>query len=199
MPTANPTADVPTDDVAIVGDNFTEEEQLSNLESHCKAVKITRVETTSEKEEDGLYTSGVFLDALSAFWNSFYDFCTNGKDERVPVIRHDLQMLSKAFTTAFLFGEEVVKEYLSLESFLAYISSDKRELIVPRAKQVKDVVLEIAHKEVIQTPRYIVDSWSTPLSAFHREFSSTDCLLEMFSRGKLTNKKIITFHANLKT
>ena len=113
-----------------------------------------------------------------------------------------------------------------MESFLAYISSDKRELvnlslnrklekeqenewlvllerfnleIVPRAKQVKDVVLEIAHKEVIQTPRYIVDSWSTPLSAFHREFSSTDCLLEMFSRGKLTNKKIITFHANLKT
>ena len=57
-----------------------------------RAVKITRVETTSEKEEDGLYTSGVFLDALSAFWNSFYDFCTNGKDERVPVIRHDLQV-----------------------------------------------------------------------------------------------------------
>ena len=59
--------------------------------------------------------------------------------------------------------------------------------------------MEIAHKEVIQTPRYFVDSWSTPLSAFHCEFSSTDCLLEMFARGKPTNKKIITFHANLKT
>ena len=116
-----------------------------------------------------------------------------------------------------------------LESFLAYLSSDERELVnlslngkldkeqenewldllerfnwetVPKAKQVKDVVLEIAHKEVIQTPRYIVDSWSTPFSAFHRfrqQFSSTDCLLEMFARGKPTNKKIITFHANLKT
>ena len=114
-----------------------------------------------------------------------------------------------------------------MESFLAYLSSDERELvnlslnrklekeqenewldllerfnleIVPRAKQVKDVVLEIAHKEVIQTPRYIVDSWSTPFSAFHRfrqQFSSTDCLLEMFARGKPTNKKIVTFHANL--
>ena len=31
-----PTADVPTDDVAIVGENSTEEEQLSNSESHCK-------------------------------------------------------------------------------------------------------------------------------------------------------------------
>ena len=59
--------------------------------------------------------------------------------------------------------------------------------------------MEIAHKEVIQTPRYFVDSWSTPLSAFHCEFSSTDCLLEMFARGKPTNKKIVTFHANLKT
>ena len=28
-----------------------------------------------EKEEDGLDNSGVFLDALSAFWNSFYDCC----------------------------------------------------------------------------------------------------------------------------
>ena len=44
------------------------------------------------KEEDGLDNSGVFLDALSAFWNSFYDSCTNGEDERVPVIRHDLQV-----------------------------------------------------------------------------------------------------------
>ena len=82
----------------------------------------------------------------------FYDFCTNGKDERVPVIRHDFQVAEweaiaritvkgyqqvglitikwgKAFITAFLFGEEVVKEYLSLESFLAYLSSDERELV----------------------------------------------------------------------
>ena len=28
-----------------------------------------------EKEEDGLDNSGVFLDALSAFWNSFCDCC----------------------------------------------------------------------------------------------------------------------------
>ena len=28
-----------------------------------------------EKEENGLDNSGVFLDALSAFWNSFYDCC----------------------------------------------------------------------------------------------------------------------------
>ena len=31
-----PNAYVPTDDVAIVGDNSTKGEQLSNSESHCK-------------------------------------------------------------------------------------------------------------------------------------------------------------------
>jgi len=71
---------------------------------------------------------------------------------------------------------------------------------VPKAKQVKDVILEIAHKEFIQTPRYVVDSWSTPLSALHRGFSSTDSLLEMFARGKPTSKKIISlFDTNPET
>ena len=160
------------------------------------------------KEEDGLDNSGVFLDELSAFWNSFYDSCTNGEDERVPVIRHDLQVaeweamariivkgyrkvgffpikLGKAFTTACLFGEEAVKEDLLLESFLAYLSSDERELVnlslngkldeeqenewldllerfdcktVPKAKQVKDVVLCLQAKVLIQGGR---DKWKT--------------------------------------
>lgn len=210
-----PTVDVPTDDVIIVGDNSIEEEQQSNSESHCKIVKIRRVQVRKDminlfkdkavvdttlnvvminsfgKEEDGLDNSGVFLDALSAFWNSFYDSCTNGEDERVPAIRHDFQVaeweaiatiivkgyqqvgffpikLGKAFTIACLFGEEAVKEDLLLESFLAYLSSDERELVnlslngklekeqenecldllerfdcetVPKVKQVKDVVL----------------------------------------------------------
>ena len=61
-----------------------------------------------------------------------------------------------------------------------------------KRNKVKDVVLEIAHKElVLICPRCIVDSWSTPLSALHREVSSPDCPLEMFARGKPTNEKII--------
>ena len=61
-----------------------------------------------------------------------------------------------------------------------------------KRNKVKDVVLEIAHKElVLICPRCIVDSWSTPLSALHREVSSPDFPLEMFARGKPTNEKII--------
>lgn len=114
-----------------------------------------------------------------------------------------------------------------LESFLAYLSSDERELVnlslsgqqgeqqenewldllerfdcktVPKAKQVKDIVLEIAHKEFTQTLRYAVNIWSTPLSALHREFLSTHSLLEMFAQIKPTSKKIISlFDANPET
>ena len=64
--------------------------------------------------------------------------------------------------------------------------------LFPKRNKVKDVVLEIAHKElVLICPRCFVDSWSTPLSALHREVSSPDCPLEMFARGKPTNEKII--------
>jgi hypothetical protein len=43
------------------------------------------------KEELGVDDGGVLRDALSAFWNSFYDSCTVGEDERVPVVRHDFK------------------------------------------------------------------------------------------------------------
>ena len=91
--------------------------------------------------------------------------------------------LDRAFTTACLFGEEAVKEDLLLESFLAYLSSDERELVnlslngkldeeqenewlellerfdcktVPKGKQVKDVGLCLQAKVLIQGGR---DKW----------------------------------------
>lgn len=41
-------------------------------------------------EEHAVDTNGVFLDALSAFWSSFFDSCSVGEEES-PVIRHDFQ------------------------------------------------------------------------------------------------------------
>ena len=45
------------------------------------------------KEEDGVDNNGVFLDALSSFWAAFYKSCTNGEEERAPVIRQIKQSL----------------------------------------------------------------------------------------------------------
>jgi hypothetical protein len=43
------------------------------------------------QDEAGADESGVFRDALSAFWRAFKNYCTIGEDERIPVIRHDFQ------------------------------------------------------------------------------------------------------------
>ena len=184
------------------------------------------------KEEDGVDNNGVFLDALSSFWAAFYESCTNGEEERAPVIRHDFQVsewesigriivkgykqvkffpvrLNRAFMTASLFGESAITNELLTDSFLAYLSKDERELIklalnkgldkeheeewlelldrfgcktIPNAEQVGDIVLEIAHKELVQTPRYIIDSWSTPLLVLQQEFQSPDLLQQFFER-----------------
>lgn len=48
---------------------------------------------------------------LSAFWNSFYDSCTNGEDERIPVIRHDFQV------TEWEAIVKIVKEYQQVGFF----------------------------------------------------------------------------------
>ena len=107
---------------------------------------------TFGKEEWGVDNGSVLRDALSAFWCSFYDSCTIGEDERVPAIRHDFKeaeweatarilvkgykevkffpvKLSKAFIFATLFEEKQLPDQLLLDSFLAYVSKDERDLI----------------------------------------------------------------------
>jgi hypothetical protein len=53
-----------------------------------KAIIVVMINVLG-KEESGLDNRGVFRDALSAFWSSFYDTCTVGEAERVPAIRHN--------------------------------------------------------------------------------------------------------------
>lgn len=102
-------------------------------------------------EEHAVDTNGVFLDALSAFWSSFFDSCSVGEEESL-VIRHDFQStewesverivvkgyqqlkffplkLNKAFFVAALFGEGDVTDELLLNSFHGYVSQDERDLV----------------------------------------------------------------------
>ncbi len=115
------------------------------------AIKVVMI-NASGKRELGVDNQGVFRDALSAFWTQFYDACTVGEQERVPVVRHDFQVLewtaiarilvkgykevkffpiklSKVFISAILFDEKEITKDLMIESFLSYISSDERDLV----------------------------------------------------------------------
>ena len=45
------------------------------------------------KEEMGEDTGGISRDAYSGFWQSFYDGCSIGEDQRVPALRNDFQVM----------------------------------------------------------------------------------------------------------
>ena len=120
------------------------------------AIKVVMI-NSSGKQELGVDNRGVFRDALSAFWSQFYDSCTVGEQERVPVVGHDFQVLewmaivrilvkgyedakvfpiklSKVFVSTLLFDKEVITNDLMLESFLSYISSDEKDLVTEAFK-----------------------------------------------------------------
>lgn len=203
-------------------------------------LKVTMINDHG-KEEMGADANGVFRDALSAFWTAFENSCTVGEDERVPVIRHNFQapeweaiariivkgftqlnffpvMLNKAFLITTLFGESEVSEQVLLDSFLAYLSKDERDLVmcalqnsltdeqtdewmdfldrfgckrVPKPEECKTTILEIAHKELIQAGQYIIDCWQKSFSILKTSIHNSKVLANVFTRALPTNKKVI--------
>lgn len=63
---------------------------------------------------------------------------------------------------------------------------------LPRPDQVKSIILEVAHKEIIQCPLYITDSWSSPLSVMRKaDFPNIHQVEKLFEEAKPTNKKVL--------
>ena len=112
------------------------------------------------REEEGK-GAGVLRDALSTFWNQFFNSLTVGAQEKVPAIRHDYQRaewqaiarilmygyikeryfplpLSRAFVALCLFGEESITSDFLLSSFHLYISEDERETLEKCLKESFD-------------------------------------------------------------
>lgn len=206
-------------------------------------VKVVMVNAFG-KEEWGVDNDGVLRDALSAFWCSFYDSCTVGEEERVPAVRHDFKeaewgatarilvkgykevkffpvKLSKVFMFAALFEENQIPDELLLESFLAYVSKDERDLInvalsndelnedqneewidfldrfscrrVPVKEQRGAVIVELAHKEMVQVAQYVIDSWKKPLESILScvGFTSMESLKQLYANTKPTVKRVL--------
>ena len=197
------------------------------------------------REELGVDDGGVLRDALSAFWSSFYDSCTVGEDERVPVVRHDFKeeeweaiarilvkghsevkffpvKLNKVFMFATLFESKKIPDELLMESFLAYVSKDERDLInaalkdddltdnqekewsdflerfdcrtIPKKEDRQNIIIELAHKEMVQIAQFIIDSWRKPFKknlANRDVFSSMESLKEIYENARPTVKRVL--------
>ena len=131
--------------------------------------------------------------------------------------------LNKSFIAACLFGESVVSEKRLLEPFLVDLSRDKRELVgvslknelneeheeewlelryrfwwktIPKAGEAREVILEIAHRPAATSSTAGAHPWLL----IGRELSSSEVLLEVFSPGTPTNRKLIAlFEAEAET
>jgi len=126
--------------------------------------------------------------------------------------------LNQAFLIATLFGESEVSQEVLLNSFLSYLSRDERALIehalkdslkeehrvewldfldrfgckrVPKPEQIRDTILEIAHKEQIQACQYIIDCWHEPCRSLKPVIFNVTELVNVLSRAIPTNKKVI--------
>ena len=106
-------------------------------------------------------------------------------------------MLSSAFIISVVFGEKEVCEETLLHSFNRYLAPDDEDVVrealqcredkdasedeelidlldrygcrkLPTQENVKDLILELAHKELVQKPQYVADCWSAVLSKYRK-------------------------------
>ena len=127
--------------------------------------------------------------------------------------------LSPAFLVSCLYGEDHVDEEELLASFSNYVTSDGREALkmslsdnpncqdcdlinflstckcfrLPTAQNIRKIILELAHQELLQRPPYIAECWAPAVATLktHECFYSVKKMRELYSDRKTSSKKVI--------
>ena len=126
--------------------------------------------------------------------------------------------LSKAFVVSCIFGEECVDTKYLLSSFRLYITAYEREVFdkiqdgefpeedelldflgnyktykKPSKENVKQIILELAHQELIQKPKYIAQCWSAIVEELRQlqSFGSPQAIAELYAMKTPTTKKVL--------
>lgn len=130
--------------------------------------------------------------------------------------------LSSCVVATALFGEGDVTQDMLLESLKGYVAEDEKQLIQaaincelteeqqdewidlldrfsvrripPNNKDdIQAVLVEVAHKELVQATKYISDSWKKPLEQLRnlKEFKSIDAIHQLYDKVRPTNKKVL--------
>ena len=118
-----------------------------------------------------------------------------------------------------LFGEESISADFLLKSFREYIAAEDREVLdaclsdafdpddkekleflstfkcfmMPSKDNIKKIILELAHQELIQKPRYLVNSWVPIVNALrsHYYFQTLGGLKGLYDSKRPTAKRLI--------
>ena len=64
---------------------------------------------------------------------------------------------------------------------------------VPRVDNIRSIILELAHQEMIQKPRYVLNCWTPILSHLKKEvsFQTIETINELYKSKEPTAKKIV--------
>ena len=115
-----------------------------------------------------------------------------------------------------LFGEESVTLEMYFNYFMNYISKPEANLVekvlsssvsvdddevldlltafeckkIATADNFKDLIIEIAHKEIVQKPRYACDCWSEILVPLKSLITSSEVLFQIYESLHLTAGKV---------
>lgn len=127
--------------------------------------------------------------------------------------------LAPAFTTALLFGEHAVPTDTLFESFRMYLSQSERDLIdlalkedledeaqdelldmldrlgvkiIPKRENLKAILLQVAHKQIIQEPKYALDNMAAVDGEWMKTTINTpEKLQAMYVEKKTTCRKVL--------
>ena len=127
-----------------------------------------------------------------------------------------------------IFGEESISKEDLLTSFMYYVTADDREVLtkclsgdfdcqdddllellssykcfkLPSKDNIKVLLMELAHQEIIQKPRYVAQCWSPIISALKSDppFCSVKSIKELFLDLSPNAKKVIkALHPGVKS
>ena len=127
--------------------------------------------------------------------------------------------LSPVFLASCLHGEDQVDEEELLASFSNYVTCDERDALkmslsdkpdcqdpdlmdflstykcfrLPTDQTIRTIIVELAHQELIQKPRYVAECWAPIVATLktHECFDNVKKMRELNSDMKPTTKKVI--------
>ncbi|KAI9515839.1 hypothetical protein NQZ68_022195 [Dissostichus eleginoides] len=151
---------------------------FSDAEILNKSLNVRRI-LPDNKEEAGS-GSGVLRDVLSCFWQEFYERCTLGTTVKVPFIRHDFPA-----ETWKAIGRNLLK--VDTDDLLEVLDcyGCRRKVT---AENLPKIIEEIAHKEMVQKPMFVIDCWR---EINHQHLNlSPEALTKLLSDLQPTTKKV---------
>ena len=126
--------------------------------------------------------------------------------------------LSPTFMISTIFGETRVSDEALLDSFKLFVSTDEKEVVTsmlqdfkendedlmdllsaykcyrnPNAGNIREILVELSHQELIQKPRYISNCFARVFRNYNLpvEFRSVEGLKEFYTKRIPSSKKII--------